>query len=253
MTSTVTTRSIANAGSPGRSTSHTTSVTAPAPNATSVRIYAAPSLTAQPQSAAIQFFGTGSAFPGQAYIDSGAHDNAAVIFRTAVTGGSITEQMRITSTGNIGIGKSNPQTKLDVAGDVQVSGNIAAKYQDVAEWVQASAKLPAGTVVSLDVTRKNTVTPSARAYDTHVAGVVSTKPGLSLGEGGDGKVLVATTGRVKVKVDATGHPIKIGDLLVTSQVGKGSKFTLRLPLRSPLIVDPGVTSQEMPILPPEAN
>jgi len=185
-------------------------------NTGGVRIYAAPSLTAQPQSAAIQFFGTGSAFPGQAYIDSGAHDNAAVIFRTAVTGGSITEQMRITSTGNIGIGKSNPQTKLDVAGDVQVSGNIAAKYQDVAEWVQASEKLSAGTVVSLDTTRSNTVAPSARAYDTHVAGVVSTKPGLSLGEGGDGKVLVATTGRVKVKVDATGHPIKIGDLLVTS-------------------------------------
>jgi hypothetical protein len=29
-------------------------------------------------------------------------------------------------------------------------------------------------------------------------------------------VLVATTGRVKVKVDATNGPIRIGDLLVTS-------------------------------------
>jgi hypothetical protein len=31
-----------------------------------------------------------------------------------------------------------------------------------------------------------------------------------------GRVLVATTGRVKVKVDATNGPIQIGDLLVTS-------------------------------------
>jgi hypothetical protein len=30
-------------------------------------------------------------------------------------------------------------------------------------------------------------------------------------------VLVATTGRVKVKVDATSGPIQIGDLLVTSE------------------------------------
>jgi hypothetical protein len=49
-----------------------------------------------------------------------------------------------------------------------------------------------------------------------VAGVVSAQPGIALGEAGEGKVLVATTGRVKVKVDATRSPIHIGDLLVTS-------------------------------------
>ena len=35
-------------------------------------------------------------------------------------------------------------------------------------------------------------------------------------EGGENKVLVATTGRVRIKVDATNGPIQIGDLLVTS-------------------------------------
>ncbi len=39
---------------------------------------------------------------------------------------------------------------------------------------------------------------------------------MILGQGGVGKVLVATTGRVKVIVDARRHPIRIGDLLVTS-------------------------------------
>ncbi|HEY3134535.1 MAG TPA: hypothetical protein VGL29_00660, partial [Blastocatellia bacterium] len=187
-------------------------------NSGGIRIFGAPTLTGTPAAAAIQFFGTGHAgFPGQAYIDSGANDAAAVIFRTAGTGGTIAERMRITAAGNIGIGTNNPQAKLDVAGDVLVSGNIAAKYQDVAEWVSATQELAAGTVVSLDVTRSNAVAASGRAYDTHIAGVVSSQPGLTLGEGGKGKVLVATTGRVKVKVDATRHAIKIGDILVTSE------------------------------------
>jgi hypothetical protein len=43
-------------------------------------------------------------------------------------------------------------------------------------------------------------------------------PEPSLGEGGANKVLVATTGRVLVKVDASNGPIHIGDLLVTSDL-----------------------------------
>jgi hypothetical protein len=49
-----------------------------------------------------------------------------------------------------------------------------------------------------------------------VAGVVSANPGLVLGDADEQKVKVATTGRVKVKVDATEKPIGMGDLLVTS-------------------------------------
>ena len=124
--------------------------------------------------------------------------------------------------GNVGINTISPQAKLHVGGDLKVTGsavvdgNIAAKYQDVAEWVPARQQLAAGTVVVLDTTFNNTVAASHRAYDTHVAGVVSAQPGVILGEGGADKVLVATTGRVKVRVDATRRPIRIGDLLVTS-------------------------------------
>ena len=51
-----------------------------------------------------------------------------------------------------------------------------------------------------------------------MAGVISEQPGIALGEKGESKVLVATTGRVRVKVDAARAPIHIGDLLVTSDV-----------------------------------
>lgn len=101
-------------------------------------------------------------------------------------------------------------------GNVTVTGNIAAKYQDVAEWVDSSQELPPGTVVVLDSTKTNQVIASTQPYDSRIAGVISTRPGLVLGQEGAGRVLVATTGRVRVKVDASSGPIQIGDLLVTS-------------------------------------
>jgi hypothetical protein len=127
------------------------------------------------------------------------------------------------SSGIVGIGTPAALATLNVQGNTNVSGTITggvieAKYQDVAEWVPSSQQLEAGTVVALDPERSNQVLASSEAYDTKVAGVVSAQPGIRLGERGEGKVMVATTGRVKVRVDATRAPIKIGDLLVTSDV-----------------------------------
>ena len=148
-------------------------------------------------------------------------DSSGITSSQWTTSGS---NINYATAGNVGIGQSNPTYKLDVngtahvSGNMTVDGNIAAKYQDLAEWVPSSEQLSAGTVVVLDTTQPNQVISSIASYDTRVAGVISAQPGITLGESGEGKVLVATTGRVRVKVDATRGPIQIGDLLVTSNV-----------------------------------
>jgi hypothetical protein len=133
--------------------------------------------------------------------------------------GAFAERARIDANGNVRIGPPTrapePGSLLTVAGNLHVDGIVNAKYQDIAEWVPADEPLAPGTVVVLDPRAENKVMASARPYDTTVAGVVSAQPGVLLGQASAGSVKVATTGRVKVRVDATAGSIRIGDLLVT--------------------------------------
>jgi hypothetical protein len=163
---------------------------------------------------------------------------------------TLLERVRVTAAGDVGIGiagigVTNPDARLEVVGtghftgDVTVGGVIYAKYQDVAEWVPSEGAMPAGTVVILNRLKTNAVTPSTKAYDTAVAGVVSDQPGVLLGVGGENKAKIATTGRVKVRVDARTHAVHIGDLLVTSDIPGTAMLSEPLDLGGVKIHRPG--------------
>jgi hypothetical protein len=131
---------------------------------------------------------------------------------------ALNNDLEVNPTGgrNVIIGSAGAPSNLIVNGEVRGAKVLGAVYQDVAEWVRSEEPLTDATVVVVAPEADDEVVASTRAYDTRVAGVVSPNPGVLLGVGGEGKYKIATTGRVKVKVDASTHPIARGDLLVSS-------------------------------------
>ncbi|HEV7239043.1 MAG TPA: hypothetical protein VGQ36_07345 [Thermoanaerobaculia bacterium] len=139
-----------------------------------------------------------------------------------ILGTNSADRIHITPAGDVGINKPVPGAKLHVGGNLIVDGDITgarvinAVYQDMAEWVVSDEPLDAATVVIVAPGKTDQVVASTRPYDTRVAGVVSAQPGVLLGVPGESKLKIATTGRVRVRVDATAGPIEAGDILVTS-------------------------------------
>lgn len=112
----------------------------------------------------------------------------------------------------------------DSHGAVIPEGNEAARQQGNEATRQQSDDVEPGTVVVIDPDHAGGLMVSALPYDARVAGIISGAKGLAPGmvlrsEGdrlADGKHLVAMTGRVWCKCDASTGAIRPGDLLTTS-------------------------------------
>lgn len=174
--------------------------------------------------------------PGATAVDATLYRSAASALRTNAS---------LVVDGNLGLGTTpGAGYKMHVVGNAHVQGSLTATslqatYQDVAEWVPATVPMTPGTVVVLDPGAPNRVMPSARAYDVTVAGVVSAEPGLILGVAGESKEQIATTGRVKVRVDASRAPIRIGDLLVSSNVSGAAMRSDPMDINGRMFHQPG--------------
>ena len=163
----------------------------------------------------IQWYPDGFGSGRKAWTGFGDKDSNDFAIANAIDGGDILLRPR---NGNVGIGTTNPRAKLHVNGVVRASGYTTGGI-DVAEYFPTPEDPEPGTVMVIDPAGGSKLMSSMNAYDTTVAGIVSTAPGVSLGtkeDGNDGERLIAVAGRVPCKVDASYAQIMPGDLLTTS-------------------------------------
>ena len=139
------------------------------------------------------------------------------------------------TTGNVGIGTASPGAKLEVIGNIRASGCVngsagtvtgGGTCVDIAELYPAEKGLEAGDIVCM---KNGKAGICSSAFATSVLGVISTKPAIVIeGENvvlmgkenytfADDKAPIALKGRIPVKVDCDAHPVKEGDLLVSSK------------------------------------
>ncbi|MDO8486679.1 MAG: hypothetical protein Q7S45_00055 [Candidatus Curtissbacteria bacterium] len=91
---------------------------------------------------------------------------------------------------------------------------------DLAEYFGSTETLVPGDVVSADLANPEYVVKTAKAYDSRLLGVVSTLPGLVIGNPNDLNQ-IALVGRVPVKVTDENGAIKAGDYLTSSATRAG--------------------------------
>jgi len=99
---------------------------------------------------------------------------------------------------------------------------------DIAELFPSNEELEPGDLVTIDVGNPVRVKKTSNTYDTRMIGIVSTNPGITLGEEVDDEDTfpIALAGRVETKVSLEGGEIHIGDLITSSlQEGVGMRAT----------------------------
>ena len=123
---------------------------------------------------------------------------------------------------NVGIGTSNPQARLHVAGDIKCSGDITLLGADCAEEfeVEDGDSIDPGTVMVMNNNRK--LQPCQKPYDKRVVGIIAGagryRPGIVLDYKKDcgQRLPISINGKANCWADASYSPIEIGDLLTTS-------------------------------------
>jgi hypothetical protein len=107
-------------------------------------------------------------------------------------------------------------------GNVYADGSFTGGGADVAERIDVTDAVEPGDVVEIDPENPGKFRKAREALSTRVAGVISTAPGVVLGnksaEHNDARPILALAGRVPVKVTAKYGAIAVGDLLVSSPI-----------------------------------
>ncbi|MCK6559668.1 hypothetical protein L6R21_10770 [bacterium] len=97
--------------------------------------------------------------------------------------GAVNEQMRITYSGNVGIGTTSPTSKLEVVGTTTTKVLKITGGMDLAEPFEISENqpIPKGALVIIDEENPGQLKSSHQAYDKRVADAISGAGGINPG------------------------------------------------------------------------
>lgn len=162
-------------------------------------------------------------------------------FYDVTNSGTVNALLRLHGNGNVGIGTTQPSAKLEVNGSIKLTPNSGAFMTypdgtvqstawngttcggDYAESVDVTGdrkRYEAGDVLVIDADSPDKFLHSSEPYSRFVAGIYSTRPGLTGRREGRAKtgeeVPMAMLGIVPTKVSAENGAIRPGDLLVSS-------------------------------------
>jgi hypothetical protein len=160
-----------------------------------------------------------------ASVVGGVMTGSSISVTGAVNGAGITGTSLTVSTGAVTLG-SIVNANANGVGNIGATGGFfntvfakatSAQYADLAEWYEADAEYPPGTVLVFGGSKE--VTQAIGINDVRVAGVVSTNPAHIMNAGLDAEhtAALALTGRVPTLVVGT---IRKGDMMVTAGGGR---------------------------------
>jgi len=161
-------------------------------------------------------FGINTDTPSATFEIHGSATNLLALYDSATP---TDPKFRVTKTGEV----RADGAYYSGAGDCN-TGGFNAGGADVAERINVSEWVEAGYVVEIDPEHPGFFRKSSSPYSTKVAGIISTSPGVILGNSyneatdnwEDNRPVLAITGRVPCKATAENGAIEIGDLLVAS-------------------------------------
>ena len=168
---------------------------------------------------------------GNVSVSVGGTSNVAVFATTGltitgnITGGNLSVGTGTLSGGNIVNTNANGVGNIGAVGgffNTVFAKATSAQYADLAEWYEADADYPPGTVLVFGGSKE--VTMAIGINDVRVAGVVSTNPAHIMNSGlkAPHTAALALTGRVPTLVVG---PVAKGDMMVTAGGGRAQACT----------------------------